>query len=246
MEMTQQEVLTVAKPILFNTEMVRAILDDRKKVTRRLVKLPHLRVLDSPYHREHPEVPDNVLIDKLCVPPYQLGNYLYVRETWARVQGNSCIANISGTCPYGSCGNAVGPCFPEEYIYKATDFLPLGGKWKPSIHMPKEAARIFLRVKDVSVERLQESLFNTSCPIFELQSEGIDIGDDCRQCINNYGEPCCIDEYNNEDECGILDEVRSKFSELWDSTIKPKDCDKYGWNANPLVWVIKFEKVEVK
>ena len=72
------------KPILFNPDMVRAILEGRKTVTRRVVKPQHLRVLDSPYHKEHPETPDKVLLEKLCEPPYRPGDLLYVRETWTQ------------------------------------------------------------------------------------------------------------------------------------------------------------------
>lgn len=125
------------KPILFNTEMVRAILDDRKSVTRRVVKPGHLRVLDSPYHKEHPEVPDKTLLEKLCLPPYQPGDILWVRETW---NGDWC----------------------DHYIYKADGGSAKAAgyaaepKWRPSIHMPREAARLFLRVTAVRVERLQD------------------------------------------------------------------------------------------
>ena len=201
------------KPILFNTEMVRAIMDGRKVVTRRPLKQPF---------EMHPNgyITKPKGNERLCPyePPYQKGDYLYVRETWARVQGNSCIANISGTCPYESCENAAGPCFPEEYIYKATDILPLGEKWKPSIHMPKEAARIFLQVKDVKVERLCEISGE------ELLKEGID-----KKILFN----------------GPVSKAFNKFIEIWNSTIKPEDIHKYGWDANPYVWVIEFEKAEV-
>lgn len=70
-------------PILFNTEMVRAILDGRKSCTRRLVKHDVESVLNSPYHKAHPEVEDKQIISKLCNPPYQLGDIIYIRETWA-------------------------------------------------------------------------------------------------------------------------------------------------------------------
>lgn len=71
------------KPILFNTEMVRAILDGRKSCTRRLVKHDVESVLNSPYHKAHPELEDKQIISKLCNPPYQLGDIIYIRETWA-------------------------------------------------------------------------------------------------------------------------------------------------------------------
>lgn len=211
------------KPILFNTDMVRAILEGRKTVTRRVVKAPHLRVLDSRYHQEHPETPDKALLEKLCQPPYQPGDVLYVRETWQTLIGS--------------------------YIYKADQKpgMKNPGKWRPSIHMPKEAARLFLRVTDVRVERLQSSFTKPICPILELQAEGIDIGETCQECIENYGEPCCVDTVDedgtDEPECGVLDEVRDDFARLWDSTIKPTDRALYGWTANPWVWRIEFERI---
>ena len=91
--------------------------------------------------------------------------------------------------------------------------------WRPSIHMPKEAARIFLSVTDVRVERLQDITGR------ECVKEGIP-----ESSLMEMGEDFTI----------------GQFHDLWDSTVKPKDRDKYGWNANPLVWVIEFEKVEIE
>lgn len=118
-------------------------------------------------------------------------------------------------------------------------------RWRPSIHMPKEAARIFLRVTNVRVERLQESFFCHGDTVRNLAAEGIDLGSQCRECVETYGNPCCIDD---ESECGVLDDIRDDFARLWDSTI-PRHPNKfksypYRWSDNPWVWVIKFERCE--
>lgn len=192
------------KPILFNTEMVRAILDGRKACTRRAVKHNVKAMLNSQYHMEHPEVEDAWLIKKLCRPPYEPGDIMYVRETWGE-------------------GYAEG-----TYIYKADDKLaelPTFKKtskilYHPSIHMPKEAARIWLKVTDVRVERLQ------------------DITDD--------GAKAEGANWKNGKNVGWEEKMKrtavERFAEIWDSTIKKSDLDRYGWAANPWVWVIQFER----
>ena len=194
------------KPILFNTQMVRAILDGRKTCTRRIVK---------PQPTAHYGVQ--------CIkPPYQPGDILYVRETWSlRFDG-------------------------EKYFYKADkntsreekrllDYNDV--KWRPSIHMPKEAARIWLKVTNVRVERLQE--------ITEAQTEeeGFLF---TPPCLHRTGENYC----DIDGPCGSkikycdmsAGELFGKV--LWDSTIKKSDIDIYGWDANPWVWVIEFERCE--
>ena len=209
--MTCSEILQVAKPILFNAEMVRAILDGRKTVTRRAVKPQHLRVLDSPYHKEHPEVPDKVLIEKLCKPPYEPGCCLYVRETWG------CYERYWWEAGYYLYRSDY-PNGAKTYLFNGDSNIVCDlPKWHPSIHMPKEAARIFLRVTDVRVERLKE-IENG----WQFDKEGIVF------------------------EHGFISEAWRDFQRLWDSAIKPKDRDKYGWAANPYVWVIEFERVEVE
>ena len=200
------------KPILFSTEMVRAILDGRKSCTRRLVKF---------FSGENPRwtgyIKDGLMLyngkNEPCIrkAPYQPGDILYVRETWKKA--------------------------PNGYYYyedwQRGDIADLT-KWKPSIHMPKEAARIWLKVTNVRVERLQEMK-----PV-DVIKEGA--YPDCWDCLNTYGESgsqCC---YGTEEQCSQCDEVMMEWEKLWNSTIKKSDLDRYGWNANPWVWVIEFTR----
>lgn len=207
------------KPILFNTEMVRAILEGRKSCTRRLVKpQPDEKhtyqlgfVTDSTEKKEvgcfgfaANEYGGSIQYVK---PPYRYapGDILYVRETWKKA--------------------------PNGYYYyedwQRNDIADVT-KWKPSIHMPKEAARIWLKVIDVRVERLQEISEDGAV------KEGIYVAN-CKDCNAPFGCDACPDEGYNE-----IDE----FVELWNITVKKSDIDRYGWNANPWVWVIKFERCE--
>lgn len=126
------------RPILFNTEMVRAILDGRKTSTRRAVK---------------PQPPEFVTaIGDLFHPPYQRGDVLYVREAWFYEHSWEDIDTYKPNLPSGRCS-----C---RYIYRADnpDYPVNVGVcahgWHPSIHMPQIAARIFLRVTNVHAERL--------------------------------------------------------------------------------------------
>ena len=215
--MTRSEILQVAKPILFNTEMVRAILDGRKTVTRRVIK-------DKDITNRFDIDSDGSVIaytDPLTgdhYPPfypcrYKPGDYLYVRETWERFQCVNCDGDETSRC-FNDPDNREG-C----YVYRASHFINGDARWRPSIHMPKEAARIFLRVTDVRVERLNDmDYMDAICEGIEPQ-----LGED--------GYP----DYNP-----MID-----FIYLWDSAIPPKDRDKYGWAANPWVFVIEFERVEV-
>lgn len=135
------------KPILFNTKMVRAILDGRKTVTRRVMKEPPPNVPTAKFRRLRGEIAIFAwdCSTNLCErkTPYQPGDILYIRETWCKL-------------PVTPGGHARGH---DLYYYKADgDYRPeqCRGAWKPSIHMPKEAARLFLRVTEVRAERLQD------------------------------------------------------------------------------------------
>ena len=208
------------KPILFNTEMVRAILDGRKSCTRRILKHDVESILNSPYHKKNPEVEDRQIISRLCQPPYQPGDILYVRETWCKgIERYIYRANYSDT----------------EKFYR--DGKEIKMKWHPSIHMPKEAARIWLKVTNVRVERLQEITED------QTEEEGFLF---TPPCLHMTGENYCDIDGPCTSEIKYCDmgagELFGKV--LWNSTIKKSDLDRYGWDANPWVWVIEFERCE--
>ena len=181
-------------PILFNTEMVRAILDGRKDATRRIVKgfIPddavwgYTAFTPKGYISCRGTFADGYG-EKFFKLPCEPGDILYVRETWKKA--------------------------PNGYYYYEDwqrDDIADVTKWKPSIHMPKEAARIWLKVTNVRVERLHDMTDD------DAEAEG------------------CFD-YTS---------TALGFPDVWDSTIKKSDLDRYGWDANPWVWVIEFERCE--
>lgn len=200
------------KPILFNTEMVQAILEGRKTQTRRAIKLKYgntqlemrtdkygTRLVEAERMTEDHKIknPDGTTTIKLRavedrLPPYQRGDILWVRETW---NGDWC----------------------DHYIYKADGGRAVAAgyakepRWRPSIHMPREAARIFLRVNDVRVERLHE-----------------------------ISEEDAIAEGFADSPAGTESPLE-RFTILWDKTVKRENLRKYGYHANPWVWVIEFE-----
>lgn len=211
------------RPILFNTEMVQALLAGRKTCTRRVIKLPG-KMTGRPIGKSGDS--SNPLgffyPGGIKRPPYQPGDILYVRETWNKaglVDDSDHV--IEGAEKYYYAAGPEKPCFdfwvdPETGEHK--DRMP----WKPSIHMPKEAARIWLKVTDVRVERLQE-----------ITEDG----------AKEEGANC-----KNGKNVGLEEKMRrtviERFAEIWNSTIKKSALDRYGWDANPFVWVIEFERCE--
>lgn len=209
------------KPILMNTEMVRAILDGRKTCARRVVKpqweeCPHCKYVHNEWIYD--KLTENVYCARCGFPmtpgrraPYQEHDILYVRETVGIYTKN---------------------WLDDEYfMYKAdypddvTAYMNQYGTicdlpwWTPSIYMPKEAARIWLKVTDVRVERLNEIT---------------DKGAEREGAQPDYPFDYDVDKWPNLEH----------FKKIWNSTIKKSDIDRYGWDANPWVWVISFGRCE--
>lgn len=239
------------KPILMNTENVRAILDGRKTVTRRVIKGVPNRADLQPYDVMGAKglIASNSRVYNFK-PPYQVGDVLYVRETWERFECCCCDGDLNGMC-FNTPDDREG-C----YVYKASHVITGDARWRPSIHMPKEAARIFLRVTGIRAERLRDitagGVLNEGIPNIEpppiCQKEitypesfprGFDEWDELRKedWIQGTARARYIGWYF------YADKLLREFRNLWNSTIKKSDLDKYGWDASPWVWVIEFERI---
>lgn len=211
------------KPILFNTEMVRAILERRKGATRRSVKgyIPddavwgYTAFTPKGYISCRGTFADGYG-EKFFKLPCEPGDILYVRETWEHFECCCCEGDEHGNCyrePQQSALNKSCGC----YMYRATDEIYGDARWHPNIHMPKEAARIWLKVTNVRVERLQE------ITIDGIRNEGIS---------------------SMAVHAGDMEIALKEWKNLWNSTIKKTDLDSYGWEANPYVFVIEFIRID--
>lgn len=203
-------------PILFTGEMIRAIQEKRKNKTRRLNglhkinqdinswALKNIRYADETGSSEprltvtfkHNDTGE----DKIIKCPYKRGDHLWVRETWNRIwrfdEG-------------------------EIFIYKAdNNATPL--RWKPSIFMPKEAARIWLEVVNVRVERVRDITEEDAI------AEGV---------VAPF-RVCSFEDRDSDEPFGY----RYGFSTLWDSINAKRG---YSWIVNPYVWPLEFKKIEV-
>jgi len=221
------------KPILFNTEMVQAILDGRKTVTRRLVKPKysntHFEFKHDKYGTTFIELQNDVEGEtygknedgsswhKLLgyiepKEPCKKGDILWVRETWCDRWLPDGFLQGDGRYGYKADGE-------PSYGYWGNERQGKDNVWIPSLHMPKEAARIFLKVTDVRAERLQD------ITIDGIEQEGISLTFPIAKLIDS--------------------EHLKRFTNLWDSTIDMKNhWMDYSWSANPWVWVIEFERTE--
>lgn len=241
------------KSIVFNTDMTKLILDGLKTSTRRIIKP---QPLVTPNHIEWRGYEanqfegqfagfDNMLLARLIVDgktPYKPGDVLYVRETWNGVR--------TGNPKLG---------YHTTYWYKADDkYENPDDKWRPSTQMPKEAARLFLRVTDLKVERLQD------ISVEGILAEGINVELPaiCKQEMDpNYPSEEQRRQYlemspEQQDAfvqnrarhtymgwCKYADDLMAKMKRVWDNNLKPVEIDQFKWDANPWVWVIEFEKI---
>lgn len=209
------------KPILFSTPMVQAILDGRKKITRRVIK----KIPDGTHDIWHDGaqwIVQNKFHDcwvKFFKCPYgNIGDILWVRETWQYVN--------------------LGPEDENNgYVYKASE----NGQewaandeewtWKPSIFMPKDACRIFLKITNIRAERLQEiSSEDAINEGVEFMEDHISLG------FKLYGNHNIPDMFGRKAKTGTAYE---SFKTLWQSI-----NGNESWENNTWVWVIKFEPTD--
>ena len=215
--------------MIFNAEMVRAILDGRKTQTRRLIKLSHERGMVNPVVRGRNGEISSItcrLAPMLC-PFGQPGDRIWVRETF---QGPLVSEELLEEyraypekfenpeyCEYAADGG------PRPEYCDLDDNLRHG--WRPSIHMPRWASRITLEITGVRVERLND-ISETDAEAEGIDMEALFDAQDCYDCIadhNMTGRPT----------------VTGKFKYLWESIYGEES-----WQANPWVWVITFQCVE--
>lgn len=218
--------------MLFNTRMVKAILEGRKTVTRRLMRPEEAWACEN----------NGDLHFRV-----QKGDVLWVRETWAFWPCVTCGERDTCAEKPASMETADGEtegCF----LYRADGETPIfrsGQIWRPSIHMPRQAARIFLQVTEVRAERLRESIFEAKRPpMAEFYNEGVaDDADhtNCSNCKVLFGAPECR---GKDSKCVPIQKTSEKFARLWDSTVPKDKLEELGWAADPWVWVIRFERCE--
>jgi hypothetical protein len=187
------------RPILFSTPMAQAILDGRKTQTRRIIKPQGSAVcfdvamkIDGSDKWPRNLDDDERYLSYMKCPYGKIGDILWCRETWQKIEG-------------------------DRFIYKA-DSIIWGGKWKPSIFMPKAACRIKLEIINIRVEKLLDISEE------EAKAEGVELYNNYDGTKGGWGAPVTFKE---------------GYQFLWES-INGKDS----WNLNPWVWVISFKRIK--
>lgn len=214
------------RPILFNTEMVKAILEGRKTQTRRIIKPQPINLSKLSYGSYIGNSPDGN--SHIFKPLYQVGDILWVRETWTKVTPFA----EDGTWDYDNEKLYYYANSEDRKAVNEIDYCDGDGflmhkpfPWHPSIHMPRKAARIFLKITNVKVQRVQDI---TPDECLKEGIKGYSFGDNAP---NAYGD-------------NLYTDPKLAFKALWNSTIKKDKLNIYGWDANPWVWVYEFKRME--
>jgi hypothetical protein len=245
------------RPILFSSAMVRAILDDRKTQTRRVLKLqpmhgssttirPH-HCLDGAFLVEHWQRQERSFgnfgrCENITCPYGALGDRLWVRETWATTDsaGGPVVAyRAGGSMVHGASGDRRNGTWQDFVFSGEVGEVYPPEIWKPSIFMPRWASRITLEVTDVRVERLQEI------------SEGDAVAEGVQPWRLNESEIADIQISDESPEMKQLAKAlgpggftaRAEFQMLWDSINFKRKGGIYSWSKNPWVWCISFRRI---
>lgn len=232
------------RPILFNNAMVRAILDGSKWQTRRPVKpqpVQHGHETMRPEPRDggrwvwmaYPSSPIAFATGDMRCPFGAPGEFLWVRECWAKVDYNACDGMDRDDFVWCTKPGDIAPG-GHPVIYRATcggfewDDRP-ESRWRPSIHMPRWASRLTLRVTDVRIERLQDITEE------DARAEGV-----------RKDDAAVVIDADGKIRSDLSHTYRGAFAAAWDSIYGKRDpSTPESWTANPWVWVVSFERVEV-
>ena len=228
--------MTTFKPILFSTPMVEALLDGRKTQTRRTKGLEKFNEAPDSWRYDNYDTDtqshymelissDGKFNEKYfeVVSPYKIGDILWVREKF-RVMINCETKEFSSFEYFAG----------EQDFYTYLKEIDKKVKWKPSIFMPKEACRLFLKVKAINVKRLHD------ISLYDIKSEGVVYPGNFVLGVQNNALSFLPKGRNlntnppNEDEIFF-----AHWAELW-----CKINGLHSWSSNPFVWVIEFEKIE--
>jgi hypothetical protein len=193
--------MTAERPIIFSGSMVRALLEGRKSQTRRIVK-------DAPVTHFY----------RTSKIPYTVGQHLWVRETWADSYEDGDKPSVWTRIYYRADGEPFG-----RWLDPNTGELRDGIKWRPSIHMPRQASRITLRVTELRVQRLQDISEQDAKAEGAMWHDGRGIGQSGWRHDYTY----------------VHADVRSSFARLWNHLHGPG-----AWEANPWVAAISFERIK--
>ncbi len=201
-------------PIIFSGSNVRAILDGRQTMTRRLVKNDPLALINLEVCKPY----DNILLS-YC--PYgKIGDRIWVKECWATSKAYDSIPprECDGECIWYQAGGMIGPSATDE----------LRGKWRPSMFMPRKLSRIDLEITNVRVERLQEI----------SEEDSIAEGIETTPGREGHNDRWLIKSLNSLNGISSTNNPVFAYQLLWESI-----NGSGSWDKNPLVWVIEFKRI---